>query len=309
MHQAGQTPSMPRMTKIGDMEHFVTFMLLLTPPGYFMLTTISLFSSNQTTCPLLDFKRIGADIDHHGLRINDHVHPRHNMSMVQTLPSTTRSLTHCNLRTYLGFTRLQKALSQYRSTNPESPVTFTLKLAPYQLYPDFSPEGVSKYDWYKKERYADSAERMQMYIDYMTALGKDENLNFDLKNGQIANTLHAHRILYWIQEEHSPDAALLALSSLYDSYFCNAAHPSSHPTLLKACQAAGLQEEEAKELIENEEMGLRETKMAIREQVGNAVDSVPNVVFEGRKRDFTEIGAKGVGEYWKVLGSVEREAS
>jgi hypothetical protein len=25
MHRAGQTPSLPRMTKIGDMEHFVNF--------------------------------------------------------------------------------------------------------------------------------------------------------------------------------------------------------------------------------------------------------------------------------------------
>jgi hypothetical protein len=62
-------------------------------------------------------------------------------------------------------------------------------------------------------------------------------------------------------------------------------------------------------LVENEEMGLRETKMAIREQVGNAVDSVPSVVFEGRKRDFTEVGAKSLVEYLKVLGWVEREAS
>jgi hypothetical protein len=39
------------------------------------------------------------------------------------------------------------------------------------------------------------------------------------------------------------------------------------------------------------------------------VDSVPYVVFEGRKRDFTEIGAKKVEEYVKVLIQVAKEAT
>jgi predicted DsbA family dithiol-disulfide isomerase len=216
-------------------------------------------------------------------------------------------LTHPN-RTYLAFLRLNKALAGWRSANPDSPVTFTLKLAPYQLYPDFSSTGVPKYEWYRTEKYNNSAERMKMYIDYMTALGKDEGIAFDFNGGMIANTLHAHRILHVLQTTYSPTHALQALSSLYEQYFTQGAHPSSQSTLLSACLAAGLGEDEAKALVEDEEKGLRETKDAIREQVGNAVDSVPYVVFEGRKRDFTEVGAKSVGEYVKVLGQVEKEA-
>jgi predicted DsbA family dithiol-disulfide isomerase len=189
-------------------------------------------------------------------------------------------------------------------------VTFTLKLAPYQLYPDFSTTGVSKYEWYKTEKYADSDERMKMYIDYMTALGRDEGVEFEFgKEGVIANTLDAHRILQYLQNEYSSEHASKALSSLYEQYFCHAAHPSSHATLTKACIAAGLSEQDANELVGDENKGLRETKEAVREQVGNAVDSVPYVVFEGRKRDFTEIGAKKVEEYVKVLIQVAKEAT
>jgi predicted DsbA family dithiol-disulfide isomerase len=187
-------------------------------------------------------------------------------------------------------------------------VNFTLKLAPYQLYPNFSATGISKYDWYKTEKYNNSEERMQMYIDYMTALGKDENVDFDFNGGVIANTLPAHRILQSLQNEFSPTHALSALSSLYSQYFTQRAHPASYSTLLKACLAAGLSEEDAKALVEDEDRGLRDTKDAVREQVGNAVDSVPYVVFEGRRRDFTEVGAKSVGEYVKILGQVEKEA-
>jgi predicted DsbA family dithiol-disulfide isomerase len=49
--------------------------------------------------------------------------------------------------------------------------------------------------------------------------------------------------------------------------------------------------------------------MAIREQAGNGVDSVPYIVFEGKRRDFTLIGAKEVGEYVKTLEQVVKEAS
>jgi predicted DsbA family dithiol-disulfide isomerase len=188
-------------------------------------------------------------------------------------------------------------------------VSFTLKLAPYQLYPDFSASGEDKYEWYKREKYNNSEERMQMYIDYMTALGKDDNIAFDLNGGTIANTLHAHRILQYLQNNKSPGHALTALDSLYTQYFAQRAHPSAPETLRKACVAAGLTEAESKSLVENDSEELIETKMAIREQVGNAVDSVPYVVFEGRRRDFTLIGAKSMAEYTKTMMQVEKEAS
>jgi predicted DsbA family dithiol-disulfide isomerase len=224
------------------------------------------------------------------------------------LPHSLLNLTHP--RTYLGFLRLNKALTSWRSANSNSPVTFTLTLAPYQLYPDFSTTGVSKYEWYKSEKYNDSDERMKMYVDYMTALGRDEGVEFEFgKEGVIANTLNAHRVLHVLQNEYSPDHALKVLSELYQQYFSQSAHPSKKETLMKACIAAGLSEDNAKALVEDEDKGLRETKAAIREQVGNAVDSVPYVVFEGRKRDFTEIGAKTVAEYTKVLAQVAKEAS
>lgn len=48
--------------------------------------------------------------------------------------------------------------------------------------------------------------------------------------------------------------------------------------------------------------------MLIREQASNGVDSVPYIVFEGKRRDFTREGAKEVGEYLKVLEGVAKES-
>ncbi|KAI4621308.1 uncharacterized protein J4E87_006936 [Alternaria ethzedia] len=213
------------------------------------------------------------------------------------------------MTTYLAFIRLTKALSNYRTTNPSPPATFTLKLAPYQLYPDATQEGVNKYEWYKNEKYDGSEDRMEKYMNVMRDLGKQEGIQFDFGGGVVANTLHAHRMLQYLQNNKEDGAALEAVKSLYTQYFEQRAHPSSTETLVKACTAAGLGEEEAVKLVEDSDEELRETKAAIREQAGNGVDSVPYVVFEGRKRDFTCVGAKSVAEYEKVLAQVAKECT
>ena len=146
-------------------------------------------------------------------------------------------------------------------------------------------------------------------MNVMRDLGKQEGIEFDFAGGVVANTLHAHRVLQWLQKNKEDGAALEGVKVLYTQYFEQRAHPSSHETLVRACTAAGLSEEEAVKLVEDDEEELRETKAAIREQAGNGVDSVPYVVFEGRKRDFTCVGAKSVAEYEKVLAQVAKECS
>lgn len=212
-------------------------------------------------------------------------------------------------RTYLGFLRLRKALTSYHTSHPSSPVQFTLRIAPYQLYPDFSHDGIDRHAWYRDEKYSGSEDRFQKYSAYMGALGKDEGIDFDFSSGPFANTFHAHRILQYVQEHKGPEQAIKVLECLYDEYFTRRAHPSSHESLMKACTAAGLDEKEAKNVVEDESEEAMETKMAIREQVGNGVDSVPYIVFEGKRRDFTLIGAKEVREYIKTLEQIVKEAS
>ena len=60
--------------------------------------------------------------------------------------------------------------------------------------------------------------------------------------------------------------------------------------------------------MDDEDEGLQEVKMAIREQAQNGIDAVPYVVFEGKRRDFTLVGAKDVGEYWKTMDAIVKES-
>ncbi|KAH6625198.1 thioredoxin-like protein [Boeremia exigua] len=210
--------------------------------------------------------------------------------------------------TYIALARLRRALATHRTTNPASPVTFTLHIAPYQLYPSFPRQGTDKHAWYRDEKYSGSEARFEKYAAYMSALGKDEGIAFDFASGDIANSFPAHRVLQYVQATRGPEAALEGLGKAYSMYFEQGAHPSSNATLVEVCLAAGLSGEEAERVARDEGVHAVETRMAVQEQTGNGVDSVPYVVFEGRRRDFTLIGAKEVGEYEKILKQVVKEA-
>jgi predicted DsbA family dithiol-disulfide isomerase len=95
--------------------------------------------------------------------------------------------------------------------------------------------------------------------------------------------------------------------ALYSQYFENEKHPSSDETLLQAAADAGIPASEAKAFLEDKDEGFMDLKMAVREQGGNT-DSVPYIVFEGKRRDLTLVGAKEVEEYEKALHTIVKES-
>lgn len=149
---------------------------------------------------------------------------------------------------------------------------------------------------------------MQMYIGLMTAYGRGEGIEYKF-GGTVANTLQAHRVVQHFQESKGPEVSDKLIDSLYRQYFEEEQHPSSPQTLLTATTEAGIDEKEAKALIEDEDEGLIDVKMAIREQAGNGIDSVPYVVFEGKRRDITLVGCKEVDEYKKALEQIIKESN
>jgi predicted DsbA family dithiol-disulfide isomerase len=106
--------------------------------------------------------------------------------------------------TYLAKKRLSLALAQFRLSHPDSSVTFTIRYLPYQLYPETSVDGEDKFEWYKRSRYGDSEEKMRSYTTIMSAYGRQVGIDFKF-GGMVANTLPAHRVIWWAQEEFGED--------------------------------------------------------------------------------------------------------
>ncbi|KAL8919303.1 MAG: hypothetical protein Q9208_006868 [Pyrenodesmia sp. 3 TL-2023] len=203
-----------------------------------------------------------------------------------------------------------------------SQISFTLDTIcpwyfPHQLYPEASKEGEDKYEWYKHIKFNDSEDKMQKYTTLMNTYGEKVGIDFDF-HGTVANTFDAHRLIQHYQEELGPGVADDIVNSLYTQYFTQRAHPSAPDTLIKAATAAGIDQRKAEAFVNDEYEGTQETKMLLREQVNNGIDScraidkcreqVPHIVVEGKRRDFTLEGAKEVGEYLKTLEAVVKEA-
>jgi predicted DsbA family dithiol-disulfide isomerase len=216
------------------------------------------------------------------------------------------------------------ALRRFREGDDKDAVTFTVKYHPYQLYPEATKEGEDKFEWYKKSRYGNSPDKMKVYTTLMTAYGVSAGINYKF-GGTVANTMDAHRVVQHFQEEKGPETAdkiinctepskwkqgmrLTYCQALYSQYFENEKHPSSDETLLKALAEAGVDEGEAKTFVEDKDEGMMDVKMAVREQAGNGIDSVPYIILEGKRRDITLVGAKEVEEYEKALAQIVKES-
>merc|ERR1712072_433535 len=147
----------------------------------------------------------------------------------------------------------------------------------------------------------------KMYTTLMSAYGATEGIEYKF-GGTVANTLQAHRLIQHFQETKGVEVADKIVKSLYRQYFEEEKHPSSSETLLRAATEAGVSDTEAQAFIDDEDEGLMDVKMLIREQAGNGIDSVPYIVIEGKRRDLTLVGAKEVGEYTKALNQVIKES-
>ena len=99
-----------------------------------------------------------------------------------------------------------------------SNVNFTIKYLPYQLYPSATQEGAEKYEWYKKFKYGDSNDKMKMYTTLMRAYGVSAGIDYKF-GGVVANTLPAHRVIQYFQDERGKDVADKIVTSLYRQYF------------------------------------------------------------------------------------------
>ena len=119
--------------------------------------------------------------------------------------------------TYLARRRLSHALAEFRAAHPDAPATFTVRYAPYQLYPAAPAAGEDKRAWYAREKYADNEDTLRKYELVMGALGRDEGIDFRF-GGTIANTLPAHSLVQWAQATYGPEVAEKVVECTYDSF-------------------------------------------------------------------------------------------
>lgn len=189
--------------------------------------------------------------------------------------------------------------------------------------------GEPKREWYTREKYNADPSMFEKYEILMNSYAAPLDFKFNW-DGEVANTFDAHRLIQVFQGEgeefeddpvvfadgkkakdkYGADTANKIQTSLYRQYFQEGRHPSQQETLLRACEEAGVEDADAKRVVvEERDLGRNETRQMLRMAGINGVDSVPTVVFEGKRRDLTLVGAKEVAEYEKALATIVKESS
>ena len=157
-------------------------------------------------------------------------------------------------------------------------VVADIHFQPFELNPDMPAEGQSLSD-HIAEKFGASAE--QSATNREAIRGRAGALGFDMRMGDdhhIYNTFDAHRLLHWAGL-NGKQAALK--HALFETYFTDGQSPGDHAVLIEAAGKAGLDREEAGDVLES---GLYADEVRAAEQLwrSRGINSVPAIVINDR---------------------------
>lgn len=170
---------------------------------------------------------------------------------------------------YIGETRLKKAIKELGLENEVE-----IETRAFELDPD-APKTVETITVDRfAMKYRLSKEEAQQQIDHISQLGIDEGIDFRYATTLYTNTRDAHRLTKLAQTKH--DAALEDRVSelLFDAYFTRNEKLADHDVLLRVAREAGLDETEAKNILESNQFD-EEVRFDEREAMMRGVHGVP----------------------------------
>ncbi|KAF5018179.1 hypothetical protein F66182_9836 [Fusarium sp. NRRL 66182] len=209
--------------------------------------------------------------------------------------------------TYLGKKRLDEALAQFRSSPSSSSISFTLHFTSYQPNPNRAETIPDRAAYALHSKHNGNREAQKLFEEHMLSLSEPLNAPLGF-TGPTGNSFPAHRVIQQVQEKHGVEFANKLVDAVFRMYFAEGRHPGADDMLIEACVEAGVDENDAKALVEDKEEGERGVKEMIR-SVGMDTDAVPTVIIEGRRRDLTLTGLKQVSEYVKAMETITKESS
>lgn len=171
----------------------------------------------------------------------------------------------------VGLSSLQRALERIGDE-----VSAEIELHPFELNPQMPPEGEAIV-----EHIARKYGRTEAEIANSQAMIRERGASVGFTFGQrtrIYNTFDAHRLLHWARLE---GRQMELKMELLRTYHGNGNDTSSHAVLLDAAEAAGLDREHARTVLEQgtyaDEVRAEEEKY---QRMG--IHSVPSIIFNDR---------------------------
>lgn len=172
---------------------------------------------------------------------------------------------------YVGKRRLERALSELKGV-----VKVEATWRPFQLNPTMPLDGMNR-KTYLEAKFG-SLEVFEKMEEQLLAAGVDEQIPFAFEKIQrTPNTVMAHRLIWYAEQQGCQDAAV---ESLFRGYFTEGADIGSMPVLSQLAGRAGLDVVAVESFLHSEEGA---TEVKAEESVGRrlGIRGVPYFVING----------------------------
>jgi predicted DsbA family dithiol-disulfide isomerase len=200
---------------------------------------------------------------------------------------------------YLGKTRLEAALATYDGE-------VTVRWRAFQLDPDTPHECQPLLAWLGR-RYG-GLERARQMVAHVTEVAAADGLELDFERAVIANTFHAHRLLWFADQPETvvfgagPDTQSELAEALQRAHFTLGRDIGSVAELVDVAAEVGLDPERTHQFLTSNE-GTADVRAQIAHAHDVGITSVPTFVFEGR---YAVTGAQDLATLRSVLQEVAR---
>jgi predicted DsbA family dithiol-disulfide isomerase len=173
----------------------------------------------------------------------------------------------------VGLSSLESALTRLGDQ-----VDAELHFQPFELNPEMPPEGKDIVE-YMAQKYGYTPQRIKSNAEAIRVRGEQVGFTFHMdKRTRSYNTFDAHRLLHWAETQGHQRALKHAL---FKAYFTDGEDPSSHAVLIRMAGQAGLDAEQAKEILSSNAFA---AEVREREQfyLDQGIHSVPAVIVNDR---------------------------
>jgi predicted DsbA family dithiol-disulfide isomerase len=195
----------------------------------------------------------------------------------------------------IGLRGLEQALANAADA-VEADVTFQ----PFELNPGM-PAGGQNLGEHIKEKYGSTAEQSAANRAMIRSRGAEVGFTFNMsEESRIYNTFDAHRLLHWAR---TVGRQRELKHSLFKANFTDGANVSDHGVLVDAAVAAGLDGDEAHEVLVSGRHA-EDVRAAEREWISRGIRSVPAIVINGT---WLISGGQPAGAFEKALRGIATE--
>ncbi|MFN3254134.1 MAG: DsbA family oxidoreductase [Ilumatobacter sp.] len=203
---------------------------------------------------------------------------------------------------YIGKRRFEAGLA-LATQHGDLGVDIEVSFKPYQLDPRAAP-GVAGpvFDAYAKK--FGGPEKAEEIIGHVTATAAADGLEFRMDRAQRANTLLAHRLIWWSGQPDSPIPQERMKERLLQAYFMDGVHVGSPDALADAVADLGVDRDLVVAFLDSD-AGIAEVAGELDEAREHGITAVPTYVFNDA---WAVPGAQDPATFAKVIEKMAAKA-